>query len=68
MTQEERIIKLEDALNRACAIGMSTILTRCGAYSELSPYLKAKHRELAKMQADFCQDAFARAGSQAHEG
>lgn len=52
-----RIEALEDKLLRATSIGMSTILTRCGAYGDLSPYLRGKYDELSAMALQDCGEA-----------
>ena len=58
---EARCAELEDDLLRATSIGVATIIfiSRCGAYGELTPYLKSKVDELQAMQAK-CDAAFKR--------
>jgi len=55
--------QLEKDLLRATSIGMATILTVCGAYSELSPYMKKQYDELEALHAK-CDRAFAATADQ----
>lgn len=54
-----RLGEVENDLLRATSIGVATIISRCGAYGELSPYLKGKVDELQAMQMK-CDAAFKR--------
>ena len=47
----------EKDLLRATSIGIATIITRCGAYSELSPYMKSRYDELQALHSK-CERAF----------
>lgn len=49
--------ELEKDLLRATSIGISIIFTRCGAYSELSPYMKERFDELQALHSK-CERAF----------
>jgi hypothetical protein len=49
--------QVERQLVQACAIGMSTILVRCGAYDTLSPYLRSQYDELARLHRGVTGDS-----------
>ncbi len=47
----ESVIAYAQALRTASSIGLATILTRCGAYETLSPYLKTQWDRLSALHA-----------------
>ena len=59
--------QVERQLVQACAIGMSTILVRCGAYGTLSPYLREQYDTLAKLHSGAGGEVNVASKSQAYD-